>query len=252
MARKLVIGNWKLNGSFAFNQALLNDLARRWPVHPNLDMVVCPPFPFLAQAFTQLAGSAVLLGSQDVSDHSSGAYTGEVSAGMLAEFGVRYAIVGHSERRARFHESDGLIAGKAAAALAAGIVPIVCIGETLVEHDAGHTLAVLQRQLSAVMERLPSTLLSRVALAYEPLWAIGSGKSAEPATVQKVHSFLRGVLAQVDLASAADVPILYGGSVKASNAAEYAAQRDVDGVLVGGASLKAQEFLDIGAGFLPR
>jgi triosephosphate isomerase len=252
VARKLVIGNWKLNGASAPNAVLLSDLAQGWQGHPALLPVVCPPLPYLAQARDLLAGSALAWGAQDVSDRSGGAYTGEVSATMLAEFGCRYVLVGHSERRTRFAESDLLVAAKARAAMAGGLVPVVCVGETAEQRGAGHTLAVLQAQVMAVVESLPVAALSGIALAYEPLWAIGSGCNAEPDGVQQVHAFLRSLLARGDLAAAAEVPILYGGSVKPLNAAEYATQRDVDGVLVGGASLQAHEFLAIGAAFLPR
>jgi triosephosphate isomerase len=250
MARKLVIGNWKLQGSLAFNAQLLGALAEGWDRSAVVEMVVCPPAPYLAQTAALLTSTTIHWGAQDVSDQAVGAYTGESSAAMLHELGCSHALAGHSERRTRFAESDRLVAGKAVAALAGGLTPVICVGETLEQRTAGETLAVLERQVSAVVAVVPAPMLARLVFAYEPLWAIGSGRNADGAKVQEVHAFLRGLLARADLASAAAVPILYGGSVKAANAAEYAAQRDVDGVLVGGASLKAQEFLDIGAAFL--
>ncbi len=249
MASKLVIGNWKLNGTFAANGALLTALADEWRGGAGMHMVVCPPTPYLAQAQQLLSGSRVALGAQDVSDCASGAYTGEVSTAMLKEFGCAYVLVGHSERRRRFFESDGLVAAKALAALQGGLVPVVCVGESAEDHAAGRTLEVLQHQVSAVLEAVPVLSLPGLAIAYEPLWAIGTGQAADPEAAGKAHAFVRGLLARADLAAAAEVPILYGGSVKAANAAEYAAQRDVDGVLVGGASLLAPEFLAIGAAF---
>ena len=249
VARKLVMGNWKMNGSVRANAALLETLHAGWADTAGAQMAVCPPMPFLAQTRDLLVGSSLVWGAQDVSEQRAGAFTGEVSASMLLEFGCRYAIVGHSERRARFQESNTLVAAKAVAARAAGITPVVCIGETAAERSAGRTLEVLRGQLLAVTAVLSPQQLAGIAVAYEPIWAIGSGQAADPATVQEVHAFLRGLLAQADLAAAAEVPILYGGSVKPANAAEYAAQRDVDGALVGGASLHGPEFLAIGAAF---
>lgn len=249
MASKLVIGNWKLNGNQADNAVLLKALAGQWRGGPDVRMVVCPPAPYLAQAQPLLTGSAVALGAQDVSDRASGAFTGEVSAAMLLEFGCNYVLVGHSERRRRFFESDALVAAKALAALQGGLVPVVCIGESAEDHAAGRTLEVLQHQVTAILEVVPVPSLPGLAIAYEPLWAIGTGNSADPEAAGKAHAFVRGLLARADLAAAAEVPILYGGSVKAANAAEYAAQRDIDGVLVGGASLIAPDFLAIAAAF---
>ena len=249
MARKLVVGNWKLNGSLASNQALLAALAGGWQASHHVEMVVCPPSPYLEQTRALLVGSALAWGAQDVCEQARGAFTGEVSGAMLVEFGCRFALAGHSERRTRFLEDDALVAAKALAAVGAGLTPVVCLGETLAERDADRTLPVLERQLQAVLDLLPQGALTHIALAYEPLWAIGSGRNADAEGVQQVHAYMRSVLARADLATAAEVPILYGGSVNAANAAEYATQRDVDGVLVGGASLKAQEFLAIGAAF---
>ncbi|MDE3011481.1 MAG: triose-phosphate isomerase, partial [Pseudomonadota bacterium] len=247
MARKLVIGNWKLNGSSAANAVLLTELAAEWRGAPGMQLVVCPPAPYLAQACDVLSGSAVTWGGQDVSDRPAGAFTGEVSAAMLKDLGCSHAIVGHSERRLRFGESNALVAAKAAAALDGGLVPVVCIGESAAERNEGRALAVLQAQVEAVLAVVAAPRLPGVAFAYEPLWAIGTGQNADPQIAATVHAFVRGLLARADLAAAAEVPILYGGSVKAANAAEYAAQRDIDGVLVGGASLIAPDFLAIAA-----
>lgn len=251
MARKLVIGNWKLNGNAVGITHLLDALRAHWNPPPGVQMVVCPPAPYLALTREHLQGSALAWGAQDVSDQVQGPFTGEVSAGMLREFGCSYALVGHSERRQRCSESNALVAAKAVAALAAGLVPVVCIGEDAAQRSEGRALDVLGAQVAAVCAAVPAPVLAGIALAYEPLWAIGTGQNASAGTVAEVHGFVRGLLARHDLAAAAEVPILYGGSVKAANAAEYAAQRDVDGVLVGGASLLAPEFLAIAAAFAP-
>lgn len=243
MRARLVVGNWKMNGGFASNGALLDALAKRW--HPAGDraMGVCVPFPYLGQARERLAGSAVAWGAQDVSEHAPGAHTGEVSAAMLAEFGCRYVLVGHSERRQAHAESDALVAAKARAALAGGLVPIVCVGETLAEREAAATAQVVGRQIDAAIAGLSGSL-PRCVVAYEPVWAIGTGRTASPEQAQEVHALLRQRLAA---AGAGNVPLLYGGSVKGSNAASLFAMPDVDGGLVGGASLDADEFLAIGA-----
>ncbi len=238
---KLVVGNWKMNGGLASNAALLVGLAAGWKPRPDRQMAVCAPFPYLAQVRDVLNGTPVAWGAQDVSEHASGAYTGEVSAGMLAEFGCRYVLAGHSERRQHFGETDAVVAAKAKAALGTGLTPIVCVGETLAERDAAQWQAVVARQLDAVVEVLGADVAMTV-LAYEPVWAIGTGRTATPEQAQEVHAFLRARLAQ---AGAAGVSILYGGSVKASNAGALFAQTDVDGGLVGGASLDANEFVKI-------
>jgi len=240
MRGTLTVGNWKMHGGLDENAARFASL-RGFRADGGRALAVCVPFPYLAQARDALAGSAVGYGAQDVSPHASGAYTGEVSGAMLAEFGARYAIVGHSERR-RFHgERDEEVGAKARAALAAGITPIVCVGETLEERDAGATGAVVERQLGAVV-RVVGTELGRVVVAYEPVWAIGTGRTASPEEAQQVHAALR---VQLAAAGAQDVQVLYGGSVKASNAASLFAMPDVDGGLVGGASLDANELLAI-------
>jgi triosephosphate isomerase len=241
MRGKLTVGNWKMNGGRAENAARLAALAQGWRSEAGRGLAVCVPFPFLAQARDALAGSGVEWGAQDVSAHAAGAYTGEVSGAMLAEFGCRYAIVGHSERRQYHGERDAEVGAKARAALAAGITPIACVGETLAERDAGATAAVVERQLGAVVDALGAEM-GRIVVAYEPVWAIGTGRTASPAQAQEVHARLRAQLAR---GGAGEVPVLYGGSVKAANAAALYAMPDVDGGLVGGASLDANELLAI-------
>ena len=242
MRSKLVVGNWKMNGGLADNAALLVALLAGWKPREGRAMAVCVPFPYLGQARDALAGSPIGWGAQDVSPHAAGAYTGDVSAGMLAEFGCRYVLAGHSERRQLHGETDGVVAAKAAAALASGLTPIVCVGETLAERDgAGGWQAVVGRQFDAVAEVLGSDL-ALVVLAYEPVWAIGTGRTASPEQAQEVHAFLRSRLGR---AGAQDVQVLYGGSVKAGTAGALFAMPDVDGGLVGGASLNATEFLAI-------
>jgi triosephosphate isomerase (TIM) len=241
MRTKLVVGNWKMNGGLASNARLLDRLVSEWQPPDDRALAVCVPYPYLGQAQAALASSAIAWGAQDVSAHAAGAFTGEVSAGMLVEFGCRYAIVGHSERRQIHGESDVEVAQKAKAALAAGITPISCVGETLAERDAGKTEAVVMRQLGAVVDAL-GTDLAKIVLAYEPVWAIGTGRTATPAQAQEVHRSLRVALTK---AGAPNICMLYGGSVKATNAAALFSMADVDGGLVGGASLDAGEFLAI-------
>jgi len=243
MRGKLVVGNWKMHGGLRQNDVLFADLRSGWNPPEGRRLAVCVPFPYLWQAQAALSGSAIAWGAQNISEHATGAFTGEVSAAMVAEFGCRYVIVGHSERRTLFGESDTVVAAKAAAALAAGLTPIVCVGETLKEREAGSTEAVVLRQLDAVLAKLGSRMADAV-LAYEPVWAIGTGLTASPEQAQAVHALLRRRLRSVD-AGAADVALLYGGSCKPGNAQALLACRDVDGALVGGASLKADEFLAI-------
>jgi triosephosphate isomerase (TIM) len=243
MRGKLVVGNWKMNGGLRRNDALLTELRAGWAAPAGRKLAVCVPFPYLWQAQAVLSGSAIGWGAQDLSEHAAGAYTGDVAAAMAAEFGCSYAIVGHSERRALHGESDALVAQKAAAALEAGLTPIVCVGETLAERDAGKTEGVVLRQFDAVASRLGEKL-STLVIAYEPVWAIGTGRTAKPEQAQAVHRLLRQRLRAADPA-AADVPLLYGGSVKADNAQALFACPDIDGGLVGGASLDAAEFLTI-------
>ncbi len=236
MRARLVVGNWKMNGGLAANAALLDQLAAGWkPKGAKRSLAVCVPFPYLAQARDSLAGTSIAWGAQDVSQRTAGAYTGDVSGGMIAEFGCLYVIVGHSERRQNFGESDAQMPAKFAAAQKGGLTPILCVGETLQEHEAGKTEAVIARQLDTVLNRSP---FEQAVLAYEPVWAIGSGRNATPEQVQAVHAFLR---IRVSL----ETRILYGGSVKPQNAAAIFAMPDVDGGLIGGASLVAEEFLAI-------
>ena len=244
MRRKLVAGNWKMNGSLSANGGLLADILAGLGDVP-CEVMVCPPFPYLAQAQAVLSASPVGLGAQTLSEYPAGAFTGEVGAEMLREFGCRYVLVGHSERRSLFGESDAVVAAKLAAALAAGLVPVLCLGETLAEREAGQTEAVVSRQLQAVLDRLGVAALSGVVLAYEPVWAIGTGLTATPAQAQAVHAHIRACLAAHDAAVAAEVRILYGGSVKPQNAQELFGQQDIDGGLIGGASLVAEDFLAI-------
>lgn len=242
MNSKLVVGNWKMNGDLARNQALLERVSAR--VSDAVTCAVCVPFPYLAQAQTLLAGSPVVVGAQDVSEFEQGAFTGEVSGAMLREFGCRYVIVGHSERRTLLAEEDSAVARKAAAALRCGLVPIVCVGESLAEREAGQVEAVLARQLDALADRLERDAIAQLVIAYEPVWAIGTGRAATPSQVQQVLSFIRGWLRQrVDEAAA--VKILYGGSVKPDGAEELFRLPDSDGGLIGGASLVADDFIEI-------
>ncbi|OGB03114.1 MAG: triose-phosphate isomerase [Burkholderiales bacterium RIFCSPLOWO2_12_FULL_64_99] len=243
--KKLVVGNWKMHGSRAFNAELIQGLlvADLATTAPHADVAVCPPFVFLADVADALQGSAIAVGTQDISAQTQGAYTGEVAGPMIREFGATYAIVGHSERRSYHAESDQLVADKAKAALSHGLVPIVCVGETLAEREADQTEAVVGRQLQAVIDTLGEDI-TRVVVAYEPVWAIGTGKTASPAQAQAVHASLRAQLAKAT-SKAADIPLLYGGSVKPDNAVELFSQPDINGGLIGGAALKAADFAAI-------
>jgi len=240
--KKLIAGNWKMNGSLAANQALLKGLLSGLK-DPACDIAVCVPTPYLAQCQALLATSQLVLGAQDVSQHELGAYTGEVSVTMLKDFGVRYAIVGHSERRQYHGETDTVVAAKAQRALANGVTPIVCVGETLAEREAGKTEEVVKRQLAAVIH-LNGHCISEIVVAYEPVWAIGTGKTASPEQAQQVHAVLRAQL-KAATPQADRIKLLYGGSMNAANAAQLLAQSDIDGGLIGGASLKAPDFLTI-------
>jgi len=241
MRRKLVVGNWKMHGSRAANAQLLAGLKEAGPW--NADVAVCVPAVYIAETALALTGTAITYGAQDCSSHEQGAYTGEVSSAMLADVGCRYAIVGHSERRAYHAESDQLVADKAKAALAHGVTPIVCVGETRAEREAGQTEAVVKRQLAAVIHTL-GHCCGEMVVAYEPVWAIGTGLTATPAEAQAVHAVLRAQLhAATDRSGV--MRILYGGSVKADNAAELFSQADIDGGLIGGASLKVADFAAI-------
>jgi triosephosphate isomerase len=242
MRDRLIVGNWKMNGGLAANARLLRRLVAGWRAATGRVLAVCVPAPYLAQAQTELQGSAVAWGAQDVSEHRQGAYTGDVSAAMVAEFGARFAIVGHSERRQLHGETDALVAAKARAALAAGLTPIACVGETLVERERGDTESVVAREIDALTDALGDDA-ARIVVAYEPIWAIGTGRTATPEQAQAVHE---NIHARLQRAGAGEIPILYGGSVKAANAAALFAMPDIDGGLVGGASLDADEFLTIG------
>lgn len=238
MRRKLVVGNWKMHGSRAANALLLSGLKEAGPW--SAEVAVCVPFPYITEAALGLTGQAIAYGAQDCSKHEQGAYTGEVSAIMLADLGCRYVIVGHSERRAYHHETDQLVADKAKAALAHGITPIVCVGETRAEREAGQAEAVVKRQLAAVIHTL-THCIGEIVLAYEPVWAIGTGLTATPEEAQAMHAVLRTQL-RAATQKADEMRILYGGSVKADNAAILFAQTDIDGGLIGGAALKAADF----------
>lgn len=242
MKKKLIAGNWKMNGSVASNAALIEALLTQssgW----NCQVAVCVPSVYLAQIQGMTRDSGIALGAQDVSAQESGAFTGEISAVMLKDFGVRYAIVGHSERRQYHGETDSLVATKAQRALAAGITPIVCVGETLAEREAGRTEEVVKRQLAAVIHA-NGHCISEIVVAYEPVWAIGTGKTATPEMAQQVHAVLRAQLCAAT-EHASRVHILYGGSMNAANASQLLSQPDIDGGLIGGASLKAPDFLTI-------
>lgn len=245
MRRKLVAGNWKMHGALAQNAVLLDALRSGMASIPNVDCVVCVPFPYLFQAQQKLTGSAVKWGAQDVHQMDKGAYTGEVSAAMLCDFGCSYAIVGHSERRAYYAESSHLVSEKFLAAQQAGIIPILCVGETLEQREKGITEDIVAGQMDALIQLGGVQALRNAVVAYEPVWAIGTGKTATAAQAQSVHKFIRQRVASHDSQIASGLCILYGGSVKANNAAELFAMPDIDGGLIGGASLAADEFLAI-------
>ncbi|MGS1115781.1 triose-phosphate isomerase [Castellaniella sp. UC4442_H9] len=241
--KRLVMGNWKMHGSLQDNAALLGALLSGAGRAGDTELAVCVPSPYLAQAQASLAGSRISWGAQDVSVHDHGAYTGEISAAMLADFGCSWVLCGHSERRAMHAESSSLVAAKASSALACGLTPVVCVGETLSDRDAGGAECVIGDQLDPVLA-LGAEALSQMVIAYEPVWAIGTGRTATPDQAQAVHAFIRAALARH---GAGQTRVLYGGSVKAANAASLFAQPDIDGALVGGASLVADEFLKIAA-----
>jgi triosephosphate isomerase len=241
---KWVVGNWKMHGRLADNEALLNGLVAGAGAHRDIRVAVCVPTPYLAQVESCLRSTHVAWGVQDISAYTHGAYTGEVAAEMAAEFGATLAIVGHSERRGYHGERSELVAAKALRALEAGLTPIVCVGETLEEREAGATEAVVGAQLDAVLAALDAARLARIVIAYEPVWAIGTGKSATAAQAQDVHAFVRARLMAKD-AALETVPLLYGGSVKPENAEALFSEADIDGGLIGGASLKCEDFLAI-------
>ena len=244
MRRKIVAGNWKLHGSRQFATELVGQVAAGLPL-AGVEVLILPPLPYLGDLVEDFEGTVLAFGAQDVSCNEKGAYTGEVSATMLVDVGARYGLVGHSERRQYHHESSELVARKFMAAIHAGLVPVLCIGETLEQREAGATEQVIAAQLAPVLELAGVATFARAVVAYEPVWAIGTGRTASPAQAQAVHAFIRGEVATHDARIADSLPLLYGGSVKPDNAAELFAQPDVDGGLVGGASLVAADFLAI-------
>ncbi len=245
MRKYLVAGNWKMNGSRGDNAALLDGILAGRERAAAAELLVCPPYPYLAATAKALAGRGVAVGAQNLSQHESGAYTGEVSAVMLKDVGCEYVIVGHSKQRTLYGESSDVVAAKYLAALAAGLRPILCVGETLEEREAGRTEAVIDAQLDAVLDTAGVATFAEAVVAYEPVWAIGTGLTASPEQAQAVHAHIRARVAAQDAGVAAGLQILYGGSVKGDNAAGLFAMADIDGGLIGGASLKAKDFLAI-------
>ena len=245
MRRKLVAGNWKMHGGLARNRDLLQSLVQEAGKGGGSDCAVCVPFPYLAQAQEQLKDTAIAWGGQTLSEHAQGAYTGEVSAAMLVDFGCRYVIVGHSERRSLYGENNETVAAKFVAAVQGGLQPILCLGETLDQREDNVTEQVIAAQLDAVLQAADISGFANAVIAYEPVWAIGTGRTATPQQAQEVHAFIRQRLAGSDAVLAQRLQILYGGSVKPQNAAELFGMADIDGGLIGGASLVAQDFLAI-------
>ncbi len=245
MRKPLVAGNWKMNGSRESNNDLIKGIIEGSGQVAHAEILVCPSFVYIADVATQLTGSAISFGSQDVAKEEVGAYTGEVSVGMLKDLGCTYTLVGHSERRALYGDTDQIVAQKFVAAQNGGITPVLCVGELLEEREAGQTETVVERQLQAVVDLVGISALVQSVVAYEPVWAIGTGKTASPQEAQDVHAFIRGWISKEDAAVAEKVRILYGGSVKAANAKELFSQADIDGGLIGGASLAADEFISI-------
>jgi len=245
MSRKLVIGNWKMNGNLAANDALLGDILEQLPLLPTIDVVVCPPFPYLYPVARMLRNSMMTLGAQNLATSMAGACTGETSGAMLKDLGARYVLIGHSERRALYGETNDIVARKTAMALEAGLTPVICVGETLEQRQQGDTMTVVQQQLNSAVEHLGPSAIGRVVIAYEPVWAIGTGQTASSRQAQEVHRWLRELLRRHSGEQADRVPLLYGGSVKSGNARELFCQADIDGGLVGGASLDAEQFVAI-------
>jgi len=245
MRKYLVAGNWKMNGGTAANNELCEQIVAGASASGTAELLVCPPFPYLEATGRKLAGTPVSLGAQNVSQHASGAYTGEVSAGMLRDVGCKYVIVGHSERRAMMHETSEIVAEKFKAVLTEELTPILCVGETLEERTSGRMEEVVGAQLRAVLDATGVEAFGSAVIAYEPVWAIGTGQTASPEQAQEAHQYIRNILAGMDVDIADAVQILYGGSVKGDNAAGLFSMPDIDGGLIGGASLKAAEFLAI-------
>jgi len=245
MRQRIIAGNWKLNGTIEQTEALIKDLLAGNSHKDDAQVIVCPPYTSLFRAHKLLDGSHIALGAQDMSTHDEGAYTGEISARMLLTVGVRYVILGHSERRQYHAETDQQVNAKAKAALSAGLTPIICVGETLAEREADRTEEVVRTQVEGTLSGFTADMLRQSVIAYEPIWAIGTGKTATPQQAQDVHRLIRELVSTLDAEAAAAVPILYGGSVKPSNASELFAMPDIDGGLIGGASLKADDFCGI-------
>ncbi len=245
MRLKIIAGNWKMNGNLAETESLLKALVSEGFNNDNVKVIVCPPYTSLPLAVQLTKGSSIAVGAQDMSEHPKGAYTGEISADMLLTAGVVYVILGHSERRQYHGETDKLVNVKAKAALEAGLTPIICVGETLQQREAGQTQTVVGAQIDGTLLGLSADLISKSVVAYEPVWAIGTGKTATPEMAQAVHQFIRERVAGMDTKAARTLPILYGGSVKPDNADGLLSQPDIDGALVGGASLKAGDFTAI-------
>ncbi len=243
----LVAGNWKMNGSSAANAELTDGILAGMPHSDAVKLLICPPYPYLQAAAQKLAGSELALGAQDVSQHESGAFTGEVSPGMLKDIACEYVIVGHSERRAMMGDTSDIVAAKFVAARGAGLKPILCIGETLEERESDRTGAVIDEQLNAVLDSAGVESFSNAVIAYEPVWAIGTGRTASPEQAQDVHRHIREAVSSRSEEIASGLQILYGGSVKGENAAGLFTMPDIDGGLIGGASLKANDFLAIAA-----
>ncbi len=245
MRERLVAGNWKMHGSLTENKVLLDGITAGLSGVQGVRCAVCVPYPYLFQAQFALQNTAIAWGAQNLSQHEKGAYTGEVSAPMLRDFGCTMVIVGHSERRALYGEDDATVAAKFVAAQQGGLLPILCVGETLDEREKGITSQVVERQIQAVVDKAGLEAFRNCVIAYEPVWAIGTGKTATPEQAQEVHAFIRGLFAPHDAALAANLVILYGGSVKGGNAAQLFGMPDIDGGLIGGASLNADEFVAI-------
>jgi triosephosphate isomerase len=247
MRNFLVAGNWKMHGDETANNQLVAGILAAAPTAAHVKLLVCPPYPYLASVVKQVEGSGVSVGAQNVSEHDSGAFTGEVASAMLRDVGCQYALVGHSERRSLYGETSAQVAAKFQSALAAGLTPVLCVGESLEEREAGSTESVINEQISAVLDVNGIASFGAAVVAYEPVWAIGTGKTATPEQAQDVHRHIRGLLAEHDASVAEGLQILYGGSVKGDNAAGLFGMPDIDGGLIGGASLKAADFLAIAA-----
>ncbi len=241
----LIAGNWKMNGSNAANAELVDGIIAGLPSAEAVDVLICPPFPYLGAMADKVRGSRLLLGAQNVSQHASGAYTGEIAASMLLDAGCEFVLTGHSERRAMMGETSDIVAAKFVAALDAGLKPILCVGETLQQREAGQTEAVIDEQLNAVLDVAGIDGFAKAVVAYEPVWAIGTGKTASPEQAQDIHRHIRGVLSSRSSSAAEQTKILYGGSVKGDNASGLFSKPDIDGGLIGGASLKSTDFLAI-------